>query len=373
MLANNPDVTFKKSSGASTGGTSGISQGTSYFDQQPTESLSDMMGDQTLPRDLESERNARDWEDREQGRGKYSFWAGHHNTGSTSTTTPTYQETGGGGGATDSESFKGEEGDYGDKEGTRSSGTAPGDTDAVDWTNVGYGQGPNTPGFTSHPVGNYNGVDVVIGRDGYPYLVAPDGSLQTVPTWAGPEFDAWVDQAIASAGGDAGAGGAQPGTGTTGGADGSPPATPPAEGQPGWQETDTFPTLPNGEPDFENMTPEQYMAWLQSASGVNTIQYGSDVWEGLPALQYAMGNMSRPDFRNVSNTPTEIPGLGITIPGVGDLNYTKLMELYETDPDGWKALESIFKSGNRNLVAELAMARDRALLGGAVPSSIIQT
>lgn len=105
----------------------------------------------------------------------------------------------------------------------------------------------------------------------------------------------------------------------------------------------------------------------------NVVTYGPEVYQNLPSLRLIRGDISPEEYATVSNTPTEVPGLGVTLPPPNALNYGVLNRIAASDPDAFQLLSSLFAASNRNLPTEMAIARSRAPLGTAFETTLIRT
>ena len=117
-------------------------------------------------------------------------------------------------------------------------------------------------------------------------------------------------------------------------------------------------------------------ALQQALAQLLGLSYGNETYQNLPALQYARGNLSGGEYDTVSNTPVEVPGLGLTganaLPGAAQMmNYEMLQKLIENG--SFDLLNSLYTAGNLPLSYILALARARAPLGSASETSLIET
>jgi hypothetical protein len=106
---------------------------------------------------------------------------------------------------------------------------------------------------------------------------------------------------------------------------------------------------------------------------LQALSYGGDIYQQLPVLQYLMGSLSEGEFNTVSSGDTQVPQLGITLPGPGKLNYARLANIKQNSPGSFELLKSLFAAGNRDLDSEMSLSRQAAPLGSAYEPSLIQT
>ena len=99
--------------------------------------------------------------------------------------------------------------------------------------------------------------------------------------------------------------------------------------------------------------------------------YADQDIRNLPNVQYAQNAGNATAYNTLSTKPISGP-FGSTLPDVGGLNYTQLLNMAE-DPDSWGTLSSIYRAGNRNLEGMLARIRARAPIGEVVNRSLIRT
>ncbi len=117
-------------------------------------------------------------------------------------------------------------------------------------------------------------------------------------------------------------------------------------------------------------------ALQQALAQLLGLSYGNETYQNLPALQYARGNLSGGEYDTVSNTPVEVPGLGLTganaLPGAAQMmNYEMLQKLIENG--SFDLLNGLYTGGNLPLSYILALARARAPLGSASETSLVET
>jgi hypothetical protein len=68
-----------------------------------------------------------------------------------------------------------------------------------------------------------------------------------------------------------------------------------------------------------------------------------------------------------------VPALGLALPAPASLNYAALLELQQTDPDGYALLESLYKAGNVPISSFIGQLQSLAPLGTASESTLIRT
>ena len=102
------------------------------------------------------------------------------------------------------------------------------------------------------------------------------------------------------------------------------------------------------------------------------LSYDNQTYQNLPALQYALGNLTGGDYGNVSNEPIEVPGLGLSLPGASSMmNYEMLQNLIQNG--SFDLLNSLYTAGNVPLSLILKIAQARAPLGNAYDAGMIET
>jgi hypothetical protein len=147
-----------------------------------------------------------------------------------------------------------------------------------------------------------------------------------------------------------------PATGT-----GTPPPPATGEGAGGAAGGGTTPPPANGQD-----------ALVQALAQLLGISYGNQTYQDLPALQYALGNLSGGEYDTISNSPIEVPGLGLSLPGANSMmNYEMLQKLIQNG--SFDLLNSLYTAGNVPLSLILAMSKARAPLGSAYDSGLIET
>jgi len=147
-----------------------------------------------------------------------------------------------------------------------------------------------------------------------------------------------------------------PATGT-----GTPPPPATGEGAGGAAGGGTTPPPTNGQD-----------ALVQALAQLLGISYGNQTYQDLPALQYALGNLSGGEYDTISNSPIEVPGLGLSLPGANSMmNYEMLQKLIQNG--SFDLLNSLYTAGNVPLSLILAMSKARAPLGSAYDSGLIET
>jgi hypothetical protein len=111
---------------------------------------------------------------------------------------------------------------------------------------------------------------------------------------------------------------------------------------------------------------------MQALAQLLGISYGNQTYQDLPALQYALGNLSGGEYDTISNSPIEVPGLGLSLPGANSMmNYEMLQKLIQNG--SFDLLNSLYTAGNVPLSLILAMSKARAPLGSAYDSGLIET
>ena len=91
----------------------------------------------------------------------------------------------------------------------------------------------------------------------------------------------------------------------------------------------------------------------------------------LPNIQYAQNAGNRTAYNQLNTRPISGP-FGSTLPDVGGLNYSQLLDISQ-DPDSWGTLSSIYRAANRNLEGMLNRIRARAPIGEVTNQSLIRT
>jgi hypothetical protein len=113
-------------------------------------------------------------------------------------------------------------------------------------------------------------------------------------------------------------------------------------------------------------------ALMQALAQLLGLSYGNQTYQDLPALQYALGNLSGGEYDTISNSPIEVPGLGLSLPGANSMmNYEMLQKLIQNG--SFDLLNSLYTAGNVPLSLILAMSKARAPLGSAYDTGLIET
>lgn len=132
--------------------------------------------------------------------------------------------------------------------------------------------------------------------------------------------------------------------------------------------TPTTPTAP-ANPVFQPSTEP-----ATSSPSLSAIQYDNTVYQNLPVLQLASGQIPLSAYAQLGNQPTPIPALGGTVlPSPAQGNWTTLNYLAENSPASYALLSSLYAAGNRDLDSEMATVRANAPRGQAYIPSLIQT
>lgn len=132
-------------------------------------------------------------------------------------------------------------------------------------------------------------------------------------------------------------------------------------------------------PQFEQGTKQmphyQYGTGFGTGSGSGTgydsvPSYQDSAYQNLPGLEYLKGNLSSGQYGQLA-TGTSQGAFGTKLPEVGALNYRRLYDLMQ-DPISFQLVSSLFKSGSRDLPAEISRVQARAPIGQAVSTSLIR-
>lgn len=146
----------------------------------------------------------------------------------------------------------------------------------------------------------------------------------------------------------------------------------PLYGQPNGGQTYT-PNSPMTAPSTAPQTAAQSNVGVTAAGApqVYLPSYSDTAYQNYPSLQYAQGNMGQPQYNTLATGYAQ-GAFGAQIPEAGNLNYGHMLDIMN-DPDAWGALQSLYRSGNRNLLSAVAAAKSRAPFGQAVNTSLVRT
>lgn len=99
--------------------------------------------------------------------------------------------------------------------------------------------------------------------------------------------------------------------------------------------------------------------------------YPDEVYQNDPSLKYLQGGSTAQQY-NTLKTGTTPGAFGTALPESGSINYGKFLDVAR-DPVSLARIASFYKSGNRDIAAEVARAKARAPFGQAVQTSLIRT
>ena len=99
--------------------------------------------------------------------------------------------------------------------------------------------------------------------------------------------------------------------------------------------------------------------------------YSDEDYQNLPSLRYLQGNMPTRQYETLA-TGNATGAFGQQLPESGNINYNKYLRLAK-DPVSLAMVASSYKSGSRDLFAEVARAKARAPFGQAVQTSLIRS
>lgn len=123
-------------------------------------------------------------------------------------------------------------------------------------------------------------------------------------------------------------------------------------------------------------TDAELRQWLMSLfadrRGPQGISYDPTVWQNMPGLQYANGQISEDEFNRVGSAPTTNPILGYTVNGPSTWDYRTMRNLARR-PVSWQNLSDMLLGVNRDLGAEAAMTIDRVPGLGPEVARFVQT
>ncbi len=94
---------------------------------------------------------------------------------------------------------------------------------------------------------------------------------------------------------------------------------------------------------------------LQSPSGTipasSLISYPDEAYQNLPSLRYLRGDMDRPSYMTQA-VGNRAASFGSQLPEAGSINAARAYDISQ-DPDAYAVLDSLYRSGNRNLASTL--------------------
>lgn len=99
--------------------------------------------------------------------------------------------------------------------------------------------------------------------------------------------------------------------------------------------------------------------------------YPDEAYQNYPTLKYFQGGMGKTKYDTLA-TGTATGAFGAQLPESGAINYGKFLNIAK-DPISLAMLQSSYKSGSRDLLAEVARAKARAPFGQAVQTSLIRS
>jgi len=99
--------------------------------------------------------------------------------------------------------------------------------------------------------------------------------------------------------------------------------------------------------------------------------YSDEDYQNLPSLRYLQGNMPTRQYETLA-TGNATGAFGQQLPESGNINYNKYLRLAK-DPVSLAMVAASYKSGSRDLFAEVARAKARAPFGQAVQTSLIRS
>ena len=129
-----------------------------------------------------------------------------------------------------------------------------------------------------------------------------------------------------------------------------------------------------GTPNNRNVDTQGNYAGPRDSTGnpLGTLtSYADKDIRNLPNIRYAQNAGNATAYNTLSTKPISGP-FGSTLPDVGGLNYSQLLNIAQ-DPDSWGTLSSIYRGANRNLEGMLARIRARAPIGDVTNQSLIRT
>lgn len=210
--------------------------------------------------------------------------------------------------------------------------------------------GPPPRGEVRYSFGNFAS-DEVLSRLYPPVPIAPAPIAPTPVTPIDPLTGAPMPPLTGGgAGGGQGApaptaGGGAPGAGQgTGG-----PGTPAAGGGAGGGAAAGGQTTWNANTPLSNLTLGDLMNMF------STMSYGQGVYNNLPLLRFLRGEIGPGEFFSMTNTPVQVPGLGISLPSPAQAaNMNKLLTLMNSG--GWDLANALYTAGGipLSLIAQLA-------------------
>lgn len=99
--------------------------------------------------------------------------------------------------------------------------------------------------------------------------------------------------------------------------------------------------------------------------------YPDEAYQNYPTLKYFQGGIGKTQYDTL-NTGTATGAFGARLPESGAINYGRFLNIAK-DPVSLAMLQSSYKSGSRDLLAEVARAKARAPFGQAVQTSLIRS
>jgi len=109
------------------------------------------------------------------------------------------------------------------------------------------------------------------------------------------------------------------------------------------------------------------------SDNLSGLTYGPEVYQNLPALKFAQGDISQAQYSQLGAQRQNIPALGVDLQAPNQQNWAKLNYLYKNSPGAFALLSSLYKAGNRDLLSEMASLGEYAPTGQAFVPSLIST